>query len=368
MDPDNATEAYTYLLLANVDAAALQRDAPSLWSRVAVVRNDADAQAVYWAEEGLYQAVFRAPGAVVFPDGLAVAADAAALVQLRNGTAGWGLAVTDPTHDGALPALTLRLNATGLLHPGTYGYDLPGIAPRPSGKAFAVWEEAQSRTVVRVELPTAADDAAYGRRAALYQGVPCSVLIPRSVTATASSTPTATPTPTLLPPLPRAQWGTAPGFPAPAVLHWGAGQRRAEARWTSNACVTAGRPPEELSLYGSLFLDASRYDRMGLWVHADVNATGAVFVISLSSDNCSAAGADYFYTDAVVVDWVGWRWVAWDLDPNAVPPRVLLPVVRPAVALLVQRKPVGMHAVLADFWPPVLLFWPDLAKFWPAFL
>ncbi|HNX52822.1 MAG TPA: polysaccharide lyase family 8 super-sandwich domain-containing protein [Pontiellaceae bacterium] len=167
---------YHYVVVPNKTAAEMPAYLTELTNRVEIVANQRSVQGIYDRSLQLLQLAFYTNTSVTASNGLRVAVDGPAMVQLRPTDGGaWSLSVVDPRHDLNLTALNLEINQS--LRSGTYAYELPGIYPRPGETIQIVQTQGVAR--IRVELPDPADDARYNYQAPLYAGAPISRTIPR---------------------------------------------------------------------------------------------------------------------------------------------------------------------------------------------
>ena len=185
---------YAYLLVPNVSAA----DMPALMNRIEQrleIVNTAAVQGHRYADGSavLVQLAFYEAGSVTFDDGMAVAVDKPALVQLQKTSDGWNVTVQDPMHhadEAAIAAsrqfqhillygpnrITVEVNLP--LRAGTYTYDTQGPDVRfVDGQTVRVFNTAGTSTLT-FDLPDREDAPGYDYRQELYAGMPAVVDVP----------------------------------------------------------------------------------------------------------------------------------------------------------------------------------------------
>ena len=193
-DGTGADGQYIYLLVPNVGA----EDMPAVMSRIEErfeVVNTATVQGHRYADDSaaLVQLAFYEAGAATFADGLTVAVDKPALVQLQQGGDGWNVTVQDPMHhvDEAavaassefqhilLPSPNQITVEVGLpLREGTYEYGTQGPGGRSvAGQTVRIVNNGEA-SILTFNLPDTEDAAAYDYREELYAGMPAVVDVP----------------------------------------------------------------------------------------------------------------------------------------------------------------------------------------------
>ena len=195
-DPNGRGSAsqYVYLLVPNVSAADMPAVVSRIEQRLEIV-NTAAVQGHRYADGDavLVQLAFYEAASVTFDDGMAVAVDKPALVQLQKTSDGWNVAVQDPMHhadEAAIAAsrqfqhillsgpnrITVEVNLP--LRAGTYTYDTQGPDVRSvDGQTVSVVNNGGVSTLT-FDLPDSQDAAAYAYREELYAGMPAVVDVP----------------------------------------------------------------------------------------------------------------------------------------------------------------------------------------------
>jgi len=201
--PNPANATYQYAVLPGTTAAAdAARQAFALFLPDAtnVVRNDQGAQAVVvtgGADGPVVQAAMFEAGAMTLPLGGALGtvlleASGPCVIQARPKAAHWVFSVAQGDADGSVAYLDVSLNVTGVLTPGSYAYELPGIDTGIAAVDDVQVSESGGRTLLRFGLPHDADAAAYGNRAELFYGAPVTLQVPTVATTTTAATTTTT--------------------------------------------------------------------------------------------------------------------------------------------------------------------------------
>jgi len=166
-------DTYHYVMVPNMTAAEMPAYVTDLTNRVEIVANGSGVQGIYDSSLELLQVAFYSAGTAQTTGGLEVSSDRAALVQMRKVAGDWVLCATDPLHEYAATEINLQISEP--LTTGSYCYNLPGIYPM-AGESVAV-SLAVSGVSIRVDLPDAANDAAYNYQGELYAGAPLLVTI-----------------------------------------------------------------------------------------------------------------------------------------------------------------------------------------------
>lgn len=201
-DPDGsgAQGQYAYLVVPNVGAADMPGVLTDIENNLETVNTDV-VQGHRYGDDTLVlvQVAFHAAGTASFADGLTVTVDKPALVQLQITSAGWNIAVQDPTHhadEAAIAAsdtfehillqganqITVEVNRR--LSPGAYMYDTQGPDVRfVAGQTVNVMANGDDASRLTVNLPDALDSFNYGYREEFYAGMPAVVDVPWQPTA-----------------------------------------------------------------------------------------------------------------------------------------------------------------------------------------
>ncbi|MCY4583691.1 MAG: polysaccharide lyase beta-sandwich domain-containing protein [Chloroflexi bacterium] len=195
-DPDGTGPdgEYAYLLVPNVSASRMPAVVDRIEERFEIV-NTAAVQGHRYADDSavLVQLAFYEAGAITFGDGMTVAVDKPALVQLQKTSEGWNVTVQDPMHhadESAIAAsrefqhillpgpnrITVEVNLP--LRAGTYTYETQGPDVRfVDGQTVRVVNSGDTSTLT-FELPDSLDAVAYDYRQELYAGMPAAVHVP----------------------------------------------------------------------------------------------------------------------------------------------------------------------------------------------
>ncbi len=193
-DGESAEGQYAYVLVPNVSAADMPIVMDRIEQRFEIV-NTLAAQGHRYADGGmvLVQLAFYEAGKVAFDDGMTVAVDKPALVQLQKTDDGWNVTAQDPMHhadEAAIAAsdqfqhillsgpnrITVEVNVP--LRAGTYTYETQGPDVRfVDGQTVSVIGNDGASTLT-FELPDRLDAVAYGYREELYAGMPAVVDVP----------------------------------------------------------------------------------------------------------------------------------------------------------------------------------------------
>ena len=185
---------YAYLLVPNVSAANM----PDIMSRIEQRFEVANTVAVQGhrykdGDTALVQLAFYEAGDFTFDNGMTIAVDKPALVQLEKGREGWNVTVQNPMHhadETAIAAsrefqhillsapnrITVEVNLP--LRAGTYSYDTQGPNVRSvAGQTVSVVNNGGTSTLT-FELPDRQDAPGYDHREELYAGMPAVVDVP----------------------------------------------------------------------------------------------------------------------------------------------------------------------------------------------
>ena len=144
-------------------------------------------------EAVLVQLAFYEAGEVTFDDGMTVAVDKPALVQLQKTSDGWNVTVQDPMHHADEAAIAasrqfqhillsgpnrIAVEVSLPLRAGTYTYDTQGPDVRSvAGQTVSVVNNGGASTLT-FELPDSLDASGYDYRQELYAGMPAVVDVP----------------------------------------------------------------------------------------------------------------------------------------------------------------------------------------------
>ena len=185
---------YAYLLVPNVSAA----DMPGLMNRIEQrfeIVNTAAVQGHRYADGStvLVQLAFYEAGEIAFDDGMTVAVDKPALVQLQKTSDGWNVTAQDPIHHADKAAIAESREFQHILLSGpnritvevslplrveTYTYDTQGPNVRfVDGQTVRVVNNGGTSTLT-FDLPDREDAPGYGYRQELYAGMPVVVDVP----------------------------------------------------------------------------------------------------------------------------------------------------------------------------------------------
>ena len=190
---DGVASQYAYLLVPNVSAA----DMPAVMSRIEQfeIVNSAAVQGHRYGDGGaaLVQLAFHEASAFMFDDGMTVAVDKPALVQLQKTSGGWNVTVQDPMHHADEVAIAAAHEFQHILLPGanritvevslplragTYTYDTQGPDVRSvEGQSVSVVNNGGTSTLT-FDLLDSLNAASYDYREELYAGMPAVVDVP----------------------------------------------------------------------------------------------------------------------------------------------------------------------------------------------
>ena len=186
---------YAYVAVPNVAAADMPGVMTDLLNNLETINTNVVQGHRY--SDGtlvLVQLAFHSAGTASFADGLTVAADKPALVQLQAMGSSWNISVQDPTHhadETAIAAsdtfehillqgasqITVEINRR--LSPGVYMYDTQGPNARfVAGQTVDVAVNGDDTSRVTVNLPDALHSFDYEYREEFYAGMPAVVNVP----------------------------------------------------------------------------------------------------------------------------------------------------------------------------------------------
>ncbi len=193
-DGEGAASQYAYVLVPNVSAADMPAVVRRIEERFEIVNKPAVQGHRYTdGDAALAQLAFYEPGGFTFDDGLTVAVDKPALVQLQKTSGGWNITVQDPMHHADEAAIAasdqfqhilrsgpnrITVETSLRLRAGTYTYDTQGPNARfVDGQTVSIVNHGGTSTLT-FELPDSVDAAAYDYREELYAGMPAVVDAP----------------------------------------------------------------------------------------------------------------------------------------------------------------------------------------------
>ena len=183
---------YAYLLVPNVSAADMPAVMSDIEQNLEAV-NTAVVQGHRYADGDLVlaQLAFYSAGAVAFADGLTMAVDKPALVQLQKGLAGWNITVQNPVHHADEAAIVASSEFQHVLLPGanriaidlnlslqteTYMYNTQGPDVRfVAGQRVDVVNNGNGTSTLTINLPDSLDAPNYDYKVGLYVGMPAVV-------------------------------------------------------------------------------------------------------------------------------------------------------------------------------------------------
>ncbi len=196
-DPDGsgANGQYAYLLVPNVSAAEMPGVVNDIQSNLEML-NTPHAQGHRYADEAmeLVQLAFYSAGTASFANGLEVAVDKPALVQLLRSGSGWNIAVQNPTHHADEDAIAssdefehillpdanrITVDVSLRLTPGVYTYDTQGPLSRfIAGQTVDVTVNGDGTSRLTVNLADRMNAFDYEYREEFYAGMPAVVDVP----------------------------------------------------------------------------------------------------------------------------------------------------------------------------------------------
>lgn len=173
VNPDGAK--YIYVVAPNSTAAEMPARLAAFQRRYQVISNGDQVQGLYDLEAKVLQVAFHQAAQAKTSDGMTLAADRPAMVQLRRVDNTWKLSVSDPIHE--LEATEIQLKVKAPIRSGTYAHVLPGMTPL-MGEPVKVSQHANGEVKIVVPLADPSDDPQLNYKAPLYAAVPIRVDLP----------------------------------------------------------------------------------------------------------------------------------------------------------------------------------------------